>query len=62
MEGYAAGSLRLAAVEGDVKQGSFMSGQIAGMVKKEQTAKEIIEEIFEEAEAVLGTSGRWVVK
>lgn len=35
-----------AAVRGDVKDGSVMAGQIAGLVKKEQTAKEIIEELF----------------
>ena len=29
-----------------------MSGQIAGLVKKEQTAKEMIEEMFKEAEEV----------
>ena len=36
-----------AAVKGDVKGGSVMAGQVAGLVKKEQTAKEIIEELFE---------------
>ena len=40
------GTLSLA-VKGDVKGGSVMAGQIAGLVKKEQTAKEIIEELFE---------------
>lgn len=35
-----------AAVHGDVKGGSVMAGQIAGLVKKEQTAKEIIEELL----------------
>ena len=38
--------------DGDVVNGSVMSGQIAGLVSKEQTAKEIIEEMFEEAAAV----------
>ncbi len=40
------GTLSLA-VKGDVKGGSVMAGQIAGLVKKEQTAKEIIEELFQ---------------
>ena len=40
------GALRRAVVEGDIENGSVMSGQIAGLVSKEQTAKEIIEELF----------------
>jgi len=47
------GALRLAAVEGDIQNGSFMAGQCAGLVKKEQTALDIIEEIFSEFEIVL---------
>ncbi len=60
LEAFGAGALRLAAVEGDEKRGCFMAGQCASMIKKEQTAKEIIEEIFAEAEAVLKGSGKWV--
>lgn len=44
------GCLAKAVVEGDVENGSLMSGQIAGMINKEQTCKEIIEEMFSEAE------------
>ena len=47
------GSLRKAVMEGDVVNGSLMAGQIAGMVKKEQTCREIIEEIMAEAEKLL---------
>ena len=36
------------------------AGQIAGMVNKEQTAKEIIEEIFTQAEDVLKGATKWV--
>ncbi len=50
------GSLRKAVIEGDVVNGSLMAGQIAGLVKKEKTCKEMIEEIMKEAEALL--SGR----
>lgn len=46
------GALRAAVVDGDVKFGSVMSGQVAGLVHKEQTAKEIIEELFKEAKEV----------
>lgn len=60
LEAMGAGALRLAAVEGDLQRGCFLSGQAAGMVKKEQPAAEIIREIFEETEKVLGEAGRWV--
>lgn len=49
------GALRKAAVEGNTKEGCFMAGQIAGMCDKKQTAKEIIDELVEEANKVLGT-------
>lgn len=45
--------LYMAAVEGDVDYGSVMSGQIAGLVNKEQTCEEIITEMFEEAENII---------
>lgn len=44
------GSLRKAVMEGDVKEGSIMAGQIAGLVSKRQSCKEIIEEIMMETE------------
>lgn len=37
---------------GDMEMGSVMSGQIAGLIKKEQPAAEIIKEMFEEAEII----------
>lgn len=42
------GALVKAAREGDVDNGSVMAGQIAGLVKKEQSAEEIIQDIFSE--------------
>lgn len=53
MEKLTLGSLRKAVFDGDKAGGSFMAGQIAGLVEKEQTAKEIIEEITQEAVEVL---------
>lgn len=44
-----AGSLRRA-VEGDVSGGSMMAGQIACLVKEEKSCREIIDEIFAQAE------------
>jgi len=40
------GTLRKAVVDGDVDYGSLMSGQSAGLVKKEQSAAEIIKDIM----------------
>jgi enoyl-[acyl-carrier protein] reductase II len=60
LEQMGAGALRLAAVEGDAEKGSFLAGQVAGMVKKRQPAAEIIREIFVEAEQVLNGAGKWV--
>ena len=47
------GSLRKAVMDGDVVNGSLMAGQIAGLVKKEQTCREMIEEMMQEAEELL---------
>jgi enoyl-[acyl-carrier protein] reductase II len=54
MELLTLGSLRKAVVEGDVQMGTVMAGQIAGLVKKEQTCKEILEECIEQATTLLG--------
>ncbi|PWM23986.1 MAG: enoyl-[acyl-carrier-protein] reductase FabK [Clostridiales bacterium] len=54
------GALRKAVLDGDVAAGSFMCGQIAGMVNKEQTCREIIEEMFSRAEALLKGAAEWV--
>jgi enoyl-[acyl-carrier protein] reductase II len=42
------GTLAAAVRDGDVQNGSVMSGQVAGLVKKEQPAAEIIRELFSE--------------
>lgn len=47
------GSLRNAVVDGDVKMGTVMAGQIAGLIHKEQTCEEIIQEIIAEAREVI---------
>ena len=53
LEKMTLGALRKAVVEGDVMTGSVMAGQIAGLVKSENTCKEIIEEIMSGAETLL---------
>ena len=53
LEELGKGALREAVVNGDIVQGAVMAGQIAGMVKKEQTAKAIIDEMMIEMEQVI---------
>ncbi len=50
---FGTGALRKAVQQGDWENGSFLCGQIAGLVNKEQTCKEILEEIVAETEEVL---------
>lgn len=47
------GGLRKAVVEGDVESGSVMAGQIAGLVKKEYSCKELIEKLIYETNELL---------
>jgi enoyl-[acyl-carrier protein] reductase II len=47
-----AGTLHAAVRDGDVTRGSVMSGQIEGLVKREQSAAEIIEDIFREVREI----------
>lgn len=54
------GALRKAAVEGDSKEGCFLAGQISGLVKSEQTAAEIINDVVTECEAVLKGAEKWI--
>lgn len=53
LEKLTLGGLRKAVVDGDVIEGSVMAGQIAGLVKKEQTCAEMIQEIMAEAEKLM---------
>ena len=53
LQAMGAGSLRRAAREGDVQYGSCMCGQIAGLVKTEDTCEEIVHGICADAEALL---------
>lgn len=53
------GGLRKAVVEGDVKNGSVMAGQIAGLIKREQSCAEIINELVCETESLLKGAEKW---
>ena len=53
LEKIALGALRRAVIEGDAKDGTVMAGQIAGLIKKEATCKEIITSIYNEGVELL---------
>ena len=53
LEHLTLGGLRSAVVEGDVKNGSVMAGQIAGMVKERMSCRTLIEKLVRETEALM---------
>lgn len=55
LETFGAGKLRDAVVEGEVAMGSVMAGQIAGLINKEQTCSEIIEELMNETKEIMSS-------
>ena len=54
LEQMTLGALRKAVVEGDTVNGTLMAGQIAGLVKKEESCSEIIRDVTEGCRSVLG--------
>ena len=52
------GALAKAVVQGDIEYGSVMAGQIAALVNKEQSCKDIITELFTEADQLIGRDWR----
>lgn len=60
LEKMGTGALRRAVIDGDTANSTIMAGQIAAMVKKEQTCYEIITEIMYEAEQLLRGAVKWV--
>jgi len=53
IEHFWAGALRRAVVDGDIENGSLMAGQSVGMVTREQSAAEIIDELVGDAARAL---------
>ncbi len=53
LEQLTLGGLRRAVVEGDMKTGSVMAGQIAGMVKERMSCKALIEKLVSETDALM---------
>jgi enoyl-[acyl-carrier protein] reductase II len=52
-ESLTVGALRKAALDGNIEEGSFLCGAIAGMVGEIKPASEIISEIFAKAQDLL---------
>ncbi len=52
LEKFTLGSLRKAVLEGDVKNGSLMAGQVSGMVKEIRPLRQIFEEMVKEYENI----------
>lgn len=53
LEALGKGALQKAVLQGDIDNGSVMAGQIAGLVKKKQSCKEIVDELMKELEEIL---------
>ena len=53
LEELGRGSLPRAAKDGDVVTGSVMAGQISGLINKEQTCKEIVEDLINGAKSLI---------
>ncbi|QTU83382.1 enoyl-[acyl-carrier-protein] reductase FabK [Carnobacteriaceae bacterium zg-C25] len=53
LEALGKGALRRAVIDGDKDNGSMMAGQIAGLIHKEQTCAEILEEMVNECRQVI---------
>ena len=50
---FGTGSLRKAVFDGDLQGGSFLAGEVAGLIKEEQTAAQIVDDIMDGAEKLL---------
>ncbi|HJG38041.1 enoyl-[acyl-carrier-protein] reductase FabK [Enorma phocaeensis] len=60
LEQMGAGALRKAAKDGNYEEGSFMCGQIAGLVHERQSAAEIVNDLVDGAEQLLKGAAAWV--
>jgi len=57
IEHFWAGALRRAVIDGDIETGSLMAGQSVGMVTREQSTREILGELIEQAVEALMARG-----
>ena len=58
LEKLTLGSLRKAVQDGDIVNGTLMAGQIAGLIRREQTCREIIEETVQQAQECIAAQGQ----
>lgn len=56
LEKLTLGSLKKAVIDGDVIDGTVMAGQIAGMIKDVKPCEDIVRDIMQEAEILLGNN------
>lgn len=59
LEALTLGGLRRAVIEGDVRSGSVMAGQIAGLLKDELPCREILETLMGETQKILKGAARY---
>jgi enoyl-[acyl-carrier protein] reductase II len=59
IEHFWAGALRRAVIDGDVEEGSVMAGQSVGMVTREQSVADILDELCQQAAAALAARAPW---
>ena len=53
LDEFGKGRLYAGVIDGDIQEGSLMSGQIAGLIKDIKPVKEIIEGIYTEASEII---------
>jgi enoyl-[acyl-carrier protein] reductase II len=58
IEHFWAGALRRAVIDGDIEGGSLMAGQSVGLVSREQSTADIVDELIEQALSVIGSRER----
>lgn len=57
---FGSGKLYSAVVEGNVEDGFLMAGQVVGLVREMRTAKEVVEQMVDEAETIIDRLSRYV--
>ena len=53
---FGAGSLRKAVFDGDLSGGSFLAGEVAGLIRKKESAAQIVDDIIGGAERLLASA------
>lgn len=59
LEAMGIGALRKAVIGGDINNGSVMAGQVAALVKKEESCEEIIKDFVEKTEKLVKVVGEY---